>query len=83
MQFDKEFMEALEQSILGLSKKETFYHEESISILEKLLAIKTYIRNIEMLDLQTKVLKQSETAFQNIDFDKLDFKSMIQQVMGK
>lgn len=83
MQFNNEFMQALEDNICKLNTEDIFQDDEKINRLEKLLAIKAYIGNIEMLALQEKVLKQSETVLQNTDFGKLDFNAVLEQLMEK
>lgn len=84
MQFNEEFVVALEDKILELTKtKSNLMQEEKVKELADLLLIYQSIHNIKMTEMQTQFMKQSAEQMKNVDFGKLDIKGMLGQLVGK
>lgn len=80
LKFSKDFVSNLETMIEEESKNKL--DDKTIDNLFKLVMIHHAIRNSQLSEVQTNALKTYSESVKDIDFSKLDFKSVLKSALG-
>lgn len=83
MKLNEGFIKELCVNIYELTNQDVLQDDKKLDKLSKLLSIYNSIKNIEVYELQSAFMKQSNDAFQNVDFSKMDIKGILSQLVGK